>query len=331
MHEIERNKAIHENSRYLPGIKAKCFVCKNEYNNNEFFLPVDDNHNTKRCYDCCMNNYLFCSKCYKFYKTYCLCRPKKANHNTILYDWNFTPKYKCLDTEADVQIGIELEFFRDGEHIFAAEAAQILLNNPAFVLKYDGSIRNTEGEKNGIEVASHILSPRWIYNNIDVINNVLTEIRKLGYLAAINKTCGSHVHYSSSTITNKQIRNILYFFGRYPDQIRILSRRQQRTEFWKIPTDNFTIIGNAETFNSERNSYINLSNPGTVEFRFFAGTSTIERFLYLLETTMAIMDFGLNVEKKDLMNELAFRNFVEKNNQKYSYTWEYLKNVRYRL
>jgi len=314
---------VKNNGRYIPGLRAVCARCGTLVQNNEVFIATDNNHHDgKLCFDCMSTRANICIKCSSFYNEHCKCNTRYFDRESKIVDFSYMPKYKVLDPDSDIQLGVEFEFYNK-QATMRLEALSKTISESTFnnflIVKWDGSIR----DRNGIELVTHIISPDWITENRDSIHGMFKFMLENGFVAATEPTCGGHVHYSSSNITNKQLFNILLYFGQNPTMIRILSQRPIESRYCIVETQKKHIREMTTGFYSRtRNSFINMNNIDTVEFRFFSGISSIEKLDYAVSTTRAIMDFGHEKERK------SFRDFVSANKDKYQPTWEYLRYVR---
>jgi len=314
---------VKNNGRLIPGLKAVCAKCGILVQNNEVFIVADNNHhNGKLCFDCMSTRANICIKCNCFYDEHCKCNTRYFERESKIVDFSYMPKYKILDPHSDVQLGIEFEFYNKQSTIGLGALSKVINEstfNRFLIVKWDGSIK----DRNGIELVTHIISPNWIIENRNSIHSMFKFMLENGFVAATEPSCGGHVHYSSSNITNEQLYNILSYFGQNPTMIRILSQRPTESRYCIVETQKRRIKATTTGFYSrDRNSFINMNNIDTVEFRFYSGISSIEKLDYAVSTTRAIMDFGHEEEQK------SFRDFVSANKDKYQPTWEYLKYVR---
>jgi hypothetical protein len=157
------------------------------------------------------------------------------------------------------------------------------------------------------------------------IEQILKDLKANGFVAAMERTCAGHVHYSAQDITNKQLIRIEEYFINHPGVMRVISRRQRYGHHWDIGE---ATVRAAETFSSRRNRYINYNNVSTVELRFLAGITSLHHFFYNVEITDAIMEFGKKKSTGRNSGPGSFKSFVRGNRQKWPNAWEYLKNVR---
>jgi len=320
---MNKETMVKNNGRLIPGLRAACAKCGALVQNNEVFIVSDNNHhNGKLCFDCMAARANICIKCSSFYSENCRCNVRYFDRESKIVDFSYMPKYKILDPNSDIQLGVEFEFYNKKASI-GLEALSKTISESTFnnflIVKWDGSIK----DRNGIELVTHIISPDWIIDNRDSIHNMFRFMLENGFIAATEPSCGGHIHYSSSNITNEQLLNILLYFGQNPTLVRILSQRQTESRYCTVETKISNIKAMASSFYSRtRNSFINMNNIDTVEFRFFSGISSIEKLDYVVSTTGAIMDFGHEKEQK------SFRDFVSANKDKYQPTWEYLRYVR---
>lgn len=250
----------------------------------------------------------------------CWCAPKLSEEVEDVFEYDYIPEYIILDPKSDIRLGLEFEFNNTSGTETTSKIVQKVMHSEFgkfLVPKWDGSI----GQRTGIEFSTQIISPTWIEKNESQFEDFFRLMLEQGCKSELDPSCGGHIHYSSSDITNDQLEKILKYFGKNPAQLRILSQRQTQGEHWQIETNPSNIEIMARSFYSSRYNYISFNNPDTVEFRFFSGISSLQKLKYVVSTAIAIMDFGKE-------NRRSFRNFLRDNKSKYEPTWEYVRNVR---
>lgn len=320
-------KIAKANGRYISGLKVTCHKCKKTFNNNEVIFPVDNNHSTrKHCFSCAEQKYKFCTRCLKFFNTNCHCNPHMNEDSAVLYSYNYYPRYRTIGS-GEPYLGLEFELYNRNKNIDYNTLSNTIISKWGDIVlcKWDGSIK----DRDGLEITTHILSLAYIMSNLDKFNDIFKMVLKAGYISALEKTCSIHVHYSNTNVTNKQLENILLYFNKHKPLIRILSRRQYPTGYWKFDyADKNLLIDFAKNFyTAERNSWLNFNSIDNVEFRLFAGVTSVDRLLYTLDTVNAIMNFGFEVENLGNRRHV-FREYVGDNKQRYASLWKYLKDVR---
>lgn len=145
------------------------------------------------------------------------------------------------------------------------------------VLKYDGSV-------NGFEL---VTAPMSIDAHRDAWGRLfgLRLTTNYGLRGETERSCGMHVHLSRSALSQVQLGKMLVFCG-HPDNSRFLTWVAGRDansycQRWQKSVKDFDERG-------ERYQAINLLKDSTIEFRIFASTLRLNRFLANLEFCHAL-------------------------------------------
>lgn len=257
--------------------------------------------------------------CYRFFHSEnCPCYGSENNANFTA--WNHIPDFDVLDKKTDRWLGIEIEMY-NFRNMMSYDSMADVINRKFYEIglpKWDGSIR----DRNGIEFVSHVTSYPFILKNPDAWIALFAKMKEKGYVSASENTCSGHIHYSDTELTNDQLVNIIKYFSNNPWLLRVLSRRQMESNFSIL----FLNKEAGVSLNNPRNSWLNFSNPATVEFRFLAGISSFKHLKQNIETALAIIDFG-RIDIPDVTPAQFFK-FVDENVDEYPTLKEYIDNVR---
>lgn len=246
----------------------------------------------------------------------CFCR---EDYCSCIYDYDYTPDYYfySVDEESDIPFfGVELEADYGNEK--DAAARDVTFGDLSYV-KHDGSLTD-----DGIEIVTHPCSLRYHLEQFPW-DEILSSLADYGFRSHDTSTCGLHVHISRSAFGEtsdeqdltaaKVIIMIDHFWN---DSIVPFSRRDySRLDDWACKPDcNYTpddseceIFEKTNDLKSNgRYQAVNLTNPHTIEFRFFRGTLRKDTIFASLQ----LLDLLLHVAKENDLQTV------------YSMTWKEL-------
>lgn len=194
---------------------------------------------------------------------------------------HFEPEYK----KDQVYYGIELEV--DGGLGESRSAAYTILQVlPECYAKHDGSLAD------GFELVScpctydHFMSRRnrWV--------SAMGSLSKWCYRSNSTNTCGLHVHISREPFGEENVSKLIYIVHRFWPQFLRFSRRGplDRLDRYAALYRNIRTVAAADRIRRTTPSYhdaryraVNLTNPKTVELRFFKGTLNPVAFFATLQ------------------------------------------------
>lgn len=247
------------------------------------------------------------------------------------YHTHFELKFRCMDTKEDKSntrfFGIELEIDRKKSlpKIDSSTHKNIvlsllnhMLNNDDYnkVCKFerDGSLSD-----NGIEIIFQPMTMEFLNSEKDNILDTLKMLSLMGYSSHDVRTCGLHVHVSRTELPDKYLRNAIFIFENFKNELIAFSRRNESQMHWaKFMSD--------EDYNNEfitdeviehyrrydatgHGSVINNDNAKTVEFRLFRGTINPKTFY----ATVQLMDNIVELSNNDDFKDITWSDIINKN------------------
>lgn len=312
---------IRANGVHLKNVKARCPQCHVYKQNNEMFLPADNNHNFKVCYECALDTYTICKNCNKFYGRVCNCHERKMEDGRGLDHYAIVPNFEIHANPGEKTYGVELELYNKGKKI-SVEAMGKQLRKPLgefALIKHDGSIK----DKNGLEIVLPPMSLNGIDQHRDRLREMFKIIKANGWIAMSEDTCAGHVHYCDPEMSNNQLIQAEEWWMAYPVLLITLSRRAKFSHRYAALD---TRTKAPEQWSSNRYRWLNYSNICTVEHRYLAGISTEAHMLYNIEMADSVTSFGLI--NPDIKDKGAFQKYIKKNSDRWPRVERQLRYVR---
>ena len=205
---------------------------------------------------------------------------------------------------------------------------EALGENNCYIM-HDGSLRNEDGEVDGLEITTHPCTLE--YHKSLNYKKVFKWLLDNDYRSHDTSTCGLHVHvsrnYLGNTITKQylNIAKLLYVVEKHWKNISMIARRGNNSYSRNYSTgtaiDMFKLLSYAREDEDSLYKYraINLTHPHTVELRMFKGTLNYNTFMATLEFVRNLIDFAkessldkiensvfsdiINYEKNDFLND----------------------------
>jgi hypothetical protein len=188
------------------------------------------------------------------------------------------------------------------------------------IIKHDGSL------KNGFEV---VTIPMSLEEHKFKWDDFFTITPKANI--EVKTTCGMHVHASKEMLTPFQIGKILVFIfskQNFPF-IRLMAGRIPPVKFSEIAPKKIGDVNKHKI----RKSSLNLTNPETIEFRFFKSTLNKQILFKNIEFCDALIRFtwpgicGYDLFIKDGVQ--LFCQYVKDNKSVYPNLYEFLGKIKY--
>ena len=250
-------------------------------------------------------------------------------------EYNYVPSeflfHKCsIEKDATpLYLGVELEVAGGGEDEENAQWINEALGENNCYIMHDGSLRNEDGEVDGLEITTHPCTLE--YHKSLNYKKVFKWLLDNDYRSHDTSTCGLHVHvsrnYLGNTITKQylNIAKLLYVVEKHWKNISMIARRGNNTYSRNYSTgtaiDMFKLLSYAREDEDSLYKYraINLTHPHTVELRMFKGTLNYNTFMATLEFVRNLVNFSkessldkiensvfsdiINYEKNDFLND----------------------------
>jgi hypothetical protein len=210
--------------------------------------------------------------------------------------------------------GIELEVIIDRDQVTRL-SDKIRAGRLPYTIKHDGSVRSSDYEKQGIEIAcSRPLNYTQLERSSKALCRILRDTE-----ASINKTCGFHLHMSNKRFYNqKNLKKIVYTWSAVEDILYSTQPKSRyNNDFCKRVLQKYVGTGYSmpkakselirELHAIDRYYSLNLSamgRHGTLEVRLHAGTTNSEKVLKWVELVMAIYDYALTSFDNEKVTEL---------------------------
>lgn len=182
----------------------------------------------------------------------------------------------------------------------------------AWKVVYDGSIRNTTGDK------CEMVTPVLKYDDIELLQNVIRSLREAG--AKVNDSCGIHVHVGADQHNARSLKNLVNIMYSKQDILyRALKMHDARSEKWAkklspAVVDRFKNVkaghisqardawygdssSHARKYDQSRYHGLNLHSvyfTGTCEFRLFNSTTHSGRAKAYIQFCLAVSALAIN-------------------------------------
>lgn len=219
------------------------------------------------------------------------------------------------NNEDGLFFGVEVEVDSGGESDSNARSVMRIMNDEKMFItcSHDGSLRD------GFEIVTQPATLEYHKSIMDKYKSAFKHLVSLGYRSHDTSTAGIHVHFSRSFYEDNEEDNIaklLYLVEKFWDDIVVFSRRDYRTLERYAKKTNTSSVDDALDFidawnkNDDHDGHyyaVNISNPDTIELRFYRGTLNGLTFEAILEFT----DSLVRTAKELSVNELQALTFDE--------------------
>lgn len=277
-----------------------------------------------------------CSKCGSYYYNSCPCRRKKRTQTLDVLEYNAKEIYKPFKASENdnILIGIELELeFPENDSSsprdmswsrYVNDAMKEIKKQEWIYFKRDGSITN------GLEIVTQPLGWEWIRNNQDSLS-IFEKLIGDGFRSKNTNTCGLHVHISKDLFKTLHLgKFVLFHYNNLPFIQLIAERGWGSISRWaRFDSSLSTIIGEIERkHGQERHSLVNLSNPETVECRYYRGSLDLASIMKAIEFTVCLYQYTRETSLAESNKIRNFISYLNNNKKEFPYLWEFLGPVR---
>lgn len=283
-----------------------CDDCGEYVRREDIYETFDGNY---ICEDCLCNGYAVCDDCGEIYPIddlydrdgFLYCSDCLGCHVIMDYhdfdDWH---NYKVNSADNGLLKGFELEIDTNdcyADRIGCADDIRDVVGQFC-VFERDGSLSN-----DGIEVISNPFTTSWLYENLDMIKDMLKVINNNGY-----SNCGDtglHIHANREQLTqgttlseDEVIDNILLIMETFQDELIDFSRRSYSSlNEWSsfLTSDNEDVNLNmikCRKSDCRRYRALNLCNDDTVEFRLFNSTTDLKELVASIELVDRLIELA---------------------------------------
>jgi hypothetical protein len=263
------------------------------------------------CQSCYENDYFTCERCDEVCRNdnaarngYCEdCEPERDPDSIMDYSTNILDVIHVHIDRTKILYGIELEVTSttSDPDSDASECRDALGSNFA-ITKYDGSLGSSGFEIVTIPATLKQHTKRW---------NDLLDSPPRGLRSWKNPKCGMHVHVSRDPLSLLTIGKILVFVNA-PENKGFIVAIAGRESAGYAEIKAKKIVDVKRGYN--RFEAINLTHPGTIEFRIFKGTLKKTSFLKNLEFVASSVAFcrQTGIHQLDIPSFLAWFKPVRK-------------------
>lgn len=256
--------------------EAICQSCAENYSSCEecgAVIHSDDCHSN--------DSGVYCRDCY---------RDEESSASVHSYGYKPRPDFRRAVGEARPRfyLGVEIETEKKSSDTDIEDAISEsgLSDNDLYYCKDDGSLSN------GFEIVSHPSSYQyWMSEPLKEFG----KLARLGYRSYDTSSCGMHIHFSRSALTEAGIAKLLLFVKGNRQFIKFISRRGESNNFAQYsPIDDRStgaLIAKAKSTDSPRYTAVNLENDKTIEFRIFRGTLDVSAIRRNIAIVYAMVRF----------------------------------------
>ena len=288
-------------------VTFSCHNCGGLYNNsdnNYMYLTIDRyGNNAIYCESCCDEVATHCAVCGNEFDASLMdqcCEPDEQNIHDDCYSpiWCYHKIPANDNANAEGFFAMELESEIDDSYDYDDVAGQVTDENFTFC-KRDGSIRR------GFEMVTHPMSWNYLTKNFDRIEEKLNYIANNGGNSHNTETCGIHIHFTRSLLSEAQLYNFLKFCYANLALLQVVSQRKRSTSGCQWSCDNEPFRNNymdrcQKTFDCTKYTAINLAHPGTIEVRIFRGNLRPDRVRKNFQFVKSVIDFAKTALTEDL-------------------------------
>ena len=153
----------------------------------------------------------------------------------------------------------------------------------------------------------------------DRIVPIVKRLQEKGYTSEKGGRCGNHIHISRNVFSEEAQARLILIYARFESIIKILSRRNENTEYCKdvLNTVSAISIDNADEVvktqkEKRKNTAINFNNSNTIEFRTFRGTMNTDILIANIQLVQLIADLSLQDLSVQNILDLTFKQLINK-------------------
>ena len=153
----------------------------------------------------------------------------------------------------------------------------------------------------------------------DRIVPIIKRLQEKGYMSEKGGRCGNHIHISRAAFSEEAQARLILIYARFESIIKILSRRNENTEYCKdvLNTVSAISIDNAEEVvknqkSKRKSTAINFNNSNTIEFRTFRGTMNTDVLIANIQLVQLIADLALQELSVQNILDLTFNQLINK-------------------
>ena len=153
----------------------------------------------------------------------------------------------------------------------------------------------------------------------DRIVPIIKRLQEKGYKSEKGGRCGNHIHISRAAFSEEAQARLILIYARFESLIKILSRRNENTEYCKdvLNTVSAISIDNANEVvknqkEKRKNTAINFNNSNTIEFRTFRGTMNTDVLIANIQLVQLIADLALQELSVQNILDLTFNQLINK-------------------
>ena len=314
-------EGVLKHKKYKSKLERECASCGEIVPHWKTFTPSNNNHNRPICVTCCFKSYTYCTHCHRFFHGDCSCRRRQRDDG--LTEWNHLMLPSLLANDDGPYLGVEIEFFNLRRKNVGTQVKKVLEASSAFLPKFDGSIRG----RNGIELASHIISEKWIKDNKDQVESVLGLMSGNGFVSCFDESCSTHIHYFDKELSNDIVKNILTFGAKEEELLRLLSNRRRKNQFWGIPKSSASIESISKTLTMQRNTWLNTTPENTIEFRLFGGTGSYHGLMYYIDVVSFIVALATRLPTEAIREKEEIKSFIESTKKEFPFVHSRVKKA----
>ena len=148
---------------------------------------------------------------------------------------------------------------------------------------------------------------------------IVKRLQEKGYTSEKWGRCGNHIHISKNAFDEQAQARLILIYARFESIIKILSRRNENTEYCKdvLNTVSAISIDNADEVvktqkEKRKNTAINFNNSNTIEFRTFRGTMNTDVLIANIQLVQLIADLSLQDLSVQNILDLTFNQLINK-------------------
>ncbi len=298
-------------------LTSVCDECGTRFYTNSVDDCSDDTLNL--CRRCFNRSYTTCGRCGRVIRNedalysasldqeLCEACYDKATAQEFIQDYGYKPEPE-FHGKGPRFFGVELEIDGGGMDGHNAKRLLEIANDNAdnLYIKRDGSLDC------GMELVTHPMTLDYHMERMPW-DEILEEVRSMGYKSHMAHTCGLHVHISRKAFgywhdeQEAAIARLIFFVEKFwPEMLRFSRRTQEQLNHWAArygakltPADQLKHVKNS---NAGRYVAVNLQNRNTVEIRIFRGTLKLNTLLATLQLVNHLCTVAVSLTDEELQD-----------------------------
>lgn len=327
---------IHSDDAYhAPDDRVYCEECFNDrytccYACGDTISHIDSYsaHGEAFCQECFDERFGYCEGCGGVFDNDCIYYSEEddcdycdscheQNESRSIHDYSFkpSPDYKLSPSKERqrraLYFGVELEIEnRDGKVSNGDKAEEITDDN--IYCKYDGSLNN------GFEIVTHPFTWYWYKDTgKEYFDNLLSNLKKDGFVSYNAKTCGIHIHMSKNQFSTTHLFKFLKIFYDSANYnfIKTISQRtinsSQGSCQWGREPENQTVAQQIQKCKTKhdpnRYTAVNIQPSNTIEVRIFRGTLNAPSFHKNLQFVKSLYEYT----KDESIQKVSLENYIK--------------------